>query len=507
MLYAIGNMKLFTNKKNPTTKVTELKPTPPVKDNENLKPEISNVPSQSKPIDKKRILAAICLVLIILGAGFLYSLNKKPTDNLNSGLANEPVPAESTIGSVFCVKVGFESIQCEQLDTKEVRKYTLPESIRYHSGLLASPDGSKYIVTLFNDDDTKDILVYNANLEQLASLPSKTISEHNLSEHDLYWLDQDTLTYLTTDNYLDGNTVLNSFDITSGEEKVLIELEADIDRVMPSGDENYIYGIQSDVDEAQNAVVRKLVMIDVASKKIVDVENNLEWHDEDSILYSQITGRFYVNKLLQEVQKNNLEIYSVDKLSPAPTLVKVAQLNDAKAQGTVAYTTVASKKGIFANEGLSGMKYPLRFITESGEVTELSLAVGNWGGYIFLSLQDFPAFDQAETSAVVTSDLFKPSDDVPEKIVAYIERLITDHVNCEKGEYASYQVQNFDKDKQFSLAQAGCGVGGGTKYFKADGNTYIEFASSWEGLSCEDRDEKGISKVVAPYCRMPGDGL
>lgn len=455
------------------------------------------------------LIGAIVALLVAAGVAYLLTrgdpVRNTATDTPKS--QEKKAAPEAKSGPVFCVKVGLYSLQCEELGTGQVRKYNLPETLGEISSFSSSPDGSRYFISAWQDSDTgafKEVVsVFDSKLKRIATLPEPS---GDFTSYRVEWLDNNNLVYLTSGYDLNNKSTIKVFDIKAGKESVLVELQGDIERIMPEGNPRYIYGIQA--QNNNNSVARKLVVIDVQEKRIVDVKNGALPTSKDAIAYDRTTSKFYLNVLRQAEQKFNIDMYEVNSVATQPTLSPTGQVKDVYAQGSYAYTVVSTPKGIFATEDMLEWKAPLRLYADDGTSTDLSLAVGYYGSSIALSLPSFPEFDRAKTDTVVSADLFKPAKGTPEKITAFVEGLVKKAEGCDAGEYASYIVRTHDQDKQFSLSKAGCGNSMGTFYYKASGDSYVQFASSGShGFDCAERDTMGISAVVLPDCRQPGEGI
>lgn len=481
----------------------EVTPSQPERTNE------TRIPSAKVSSRKKLLLAGLGTILIAALFLCVYLLKKDgsaPTAG-RSGKANQSTVKDAKSGPVFCVSVGLRALQCEELDTGTVKKFELPKALGDITEMTASPDGSKYFVSSWQGPKSnlrEDMSVYDSKLKRIATLPAVATG----SSYRVEWLDGNTLVYLTTGFSLDDKSVIKSYEVGSAKETVLVELNADIERIMPSNDRQYLYAIRARTDSMRNVVTRSLVAIDLQKKTIVDIENGALGTSQDAIAYDRITNTFYLNVLRQAEQKFNTEMYKVHDLKAKPRFSKMGQINDVYVQGHIAYAVISTKKGVFATEDTLQWKTPLKLYAVNGETTELKLAVAQSGSSILLSLPAFPAFAQAKTSQLVTDDLFQPTNDIPKKIVAYVSRLAQERPGCREGEYASFIVQSYDQDKQFSLTKAGCGSSIGTYYYRAAGEGYEQFAASGShGFDCEQRDKLGISATVLPSCRQPGEGI
>ncbi len=307
---------------------------------------------------------------------------------------------------------------------------------------------------------------------------------------------------------MDKQATIYKFNTVTGKEELLAELPADIERIVVSGDTRYLYGLQADVDEAQNAVVRHWVVIDLQDKTLKSIDKNGVESSLESAAYSSATGRFYENELNVEVQTNNTKIYKIDGIgTDTPRFVKVSEVDDFYVLGPYAYQVVSTKKGVHGAPDFMDSRAPLRLYTESGEVTELAVAVGYINTGILLSLPAFPNLPAAETNDIVTGDFFKPANDVPEKIVTFLNAQVAGGEGCAKGEYMTYKVEKYDTDEQFSVLEAGCDSAGGLAFYKAEGDSYTQITLIQEGMSCEVRDKFGISTKVFPDCLQPGEEL
>jgi hypothetical protein len=214
----------------------------------------------------------------------------------------------------------------------------------------------------------------------------------------------------------------------------------------------------------------------------------------------------YANILLQAEQKGNIRIYKVESLSTEPNISFVQQIDNAWYVGPYAYRPIVTNKGIVADPELNfSFTAPIKFYTETGKYSQSALAVGG-DGSIEMFLRDFPDFPKAESNEVVTRDFFSPTKDTPAKIVSFLDDMVEKRASCETGEYITIEIYNYDGEEQFAATKGGCGIMG-LFFYRLENGTYEEFTSTREGMSCERRDELGISEKVLPDCRKPGEGL
>lgn len=489
-------------------------PTPPSSPEPSLggTPQDISFPSETqKPKKgKKKLLIAILVILllaIIGGLVYWFVLREEPK-------AEEPksenVISTAAPGTVFCKKLGLESLHCENLDTKELRKYKLPTSLGDISTLSASPDGSKYFISTWKEDEkgtqTETAGVYNAKLELISELPYKVDESGStgIPIYNIVWIDNNRLAYEKSAGTTENKTsTIQSFDASTKKESELVKVDADIEHIFAVPGKEYLYGVQAKVDTAQNSVVRNLAKIDIKAKSVKPVQaDNVGFED---ISYDSSKTLFYKNNILDD-QKTEVKVYKVENPDTEPKLVETQTIKDGYAAGSYAYEAVNTIKGVYITTGMLTENGPVKFYDASGTITNSSIGVGYSGSSILLSLADFPNFPKADKNEPVVSDFFVPTADTPKKITAFLEKRVTENPKCNKGTFATFELMNNDGDKQFSVLESSCDITGMAVYI-ADGDSYKSVLTTQEGVSCETRDKLGITAKTVPECRKPGEGL
>lgn len=470
-------------------------------------------PKSLKP--SKKILLLVCAIAVIaicLIVGWKLQTNQTPKKTDIPNLAAEKsINSIGKLGSVFCTKVGLDSLQCENLDTKELKKYTLPTSIGNIGYMLPSPDSQKFYISGWSQTSTGGtepmLAVLNNKLELIATLPVKKDKDgqSDIYDYSVKWLDNNTLIYIKENgDSSTRNTAIFSFDITVKTEKSIALLDVNLERIFPVPGKNYIYGLEAYDVPSENATKRKYIELDLSTKKILDIDQS--GVTDDDLSYNPITSQFYANILNQAAQTFDIKVYKVSDPTSAPKFIETQHITNNYAAGTVAYETVVSDKGLFVSHDILEMSAPLRFIDDKNVVTDTNLAVGYTGGRILLSLPNFPDFPKAENNDIVVSDFFRPKEGTPTKIVSFLNRKVMNDPNCKKGEYSTFDNVTYDSDKQFSVLVSSCKTSA-LVFYVANGDSYKQIAATQEGMSCEQRNKLGISAKVFPDCRLPGEGL
>jgi hypothetical protein len=456
---------------------------------------------------KKKIFGAGILALLLAGLGLFvvkYYLDSKQPSETTTFLHSQT----ALNGSVFCVDLGISSLQCEDLDTKETRKYIVPESLGQITRTVSNPSGDKfYISAWIKDSDFEQHAVYGNDLKLLHKLPAKYDDDNTTGDLiDIGWLDNNTIMYVRTVGTKEPRSRIYSFDASNGKETELMAVNSTIERYIPSGNKRYIFGIRGQEDKEQNAIVRDLVLIDLEKKEVKAVENNVLDVDLDEPGYNQQSSQFYANILDSEQQKSDIKVFKVESLDANPKLVEVQQIKNANYYVPYFGQVTVTKKGILAQPDLElGLRAPIRFYTSTGAFSEEQLAVGSRGS-MTLSLPSFPNFPAAATNDVVVSDFFQPPKGAPQKIIDFLSKNVTGNPSCKKGEYSIYELDKYDGESQFSVLESSCEFDGLTVY-KLEKATYKVALRTQEGIGCDERDKAGISEKVIPSCLKPGEEL
>jgi hypothetical protein len=473
--------------------------------------ETSSAEKTKFRIRKKYLFIGIGLFLFA-AALIAFQINKNRTEK---GTSAEPASAMSKVDQtpkpknpVFCVGLGVRSVQCEDLETGEHRKYDLPESFGYISRMVPNKDGSKFFANVYLEQDgtsktTEAFKVYDLKLHETARLPVSTNDSGSSDLQDVSWLDNDSIVY---SKRKDGKKQIYVFDIASQKETLLLETDDTVERLMPSGDKTYIYAIQGLVNKTTNSVERKLIVINTNTKSLTDIGNGVVGIDGQDLAFDTTSSLFYANILLQKEQKFNIRTFKVDDVATQPKLSFVSQIDNARYVASYAYQMTVTSKGILAQpETDFAARAPIRFYTATGQYKTLTLGVGARNEY-YLPLQEFPDFKKSSSSEPVTRDFFQPPAGTPQAITTFVDKMVDEKAGCKPGEYKTFELYKNDGDKQFSLNKQGCEEYGLVIYRQENGS-YKEVTSIKEGMDCERRDSLGISAAVYPDCRKPGEGL
>ena len=470
-----------------------------------------NFPSQ--PPKKKRTtlrVVAFLLVLIAIASGaFIVLQRHKTTDNNIDSPTPRTAASSNIYGSVFCSKLGLSSLQCENLDTKEVWKYTLPESLGEISYLSTNPDRTKYYIDAYSPNSPTfehTYNIYDQKFNLLGSLPFQADPSGKSSVNPAYihWLDTDRLVYSKYDSSSAPTGIkLYSYDVTKKQESELVSLNVNLEYYIPTPDHKHLYGLQSYSVPEENATKRKLVVINLETKEVKDVEGGQV--DTDTFSYNADTGLLYKNILHTEQQTNDIKIYRVDNLESSPKLTEIQTITNKYAAGVLAYETVVTNRGLFVTDTFLVKKAPYKFYADDGIVTEATLAAGYSGVDIMLTLPGFPDLTRASSDEPVVSEFFKAPAGTPEKIDKFLEKMAMDTTECGANNYTTLTLQQYDSDKQFGVIVSSCKQNGLVIY-NQDGDSYKQIYFTQEGIDCSERDKLGISPKVLE-CRQPGEGL
>ncbi|MEI7632070.1 MAG: hypothetical protein WCJ60_01985 [bacterium] len=469
--------------------------------------------TEKSKLPKKVLLLIFLVAVVAIGVFVAWKLQSKNSPiktKVTSSILESRGTADNP-GSVFCTKVGLYSLQCENLDTKELKKYTLPTSVGTISYIVPSPDSQKYYVSAWTQTATgateSTLAVLNEKLELLATLPVKKDKDgqSDIYDYNVKWLNNKSLVYIKKKSDLSTkSTALVTYDVATKTEKPLATLDVNLERIMPVPDKNYLFGLQSFDVPAENSTKRKYVEVDLSTNKIKDIDQN--GVTADDLSYNPSTTQFYHNILNQAAQTFDVKVYSVSNPTNSPKFTEIQHITNKYAGGTTAYEVLVTNKGLYVTNDMLQMSAPLKFIDSKGVVTDTQLAVGYNGSGILLSLPKFPDFPKAEKNDIVVNDFFQPKEGTPVKIVSFLAGKVMNDPECKKGEYTTFDNVTYDGDKQFSVGVSSCKTSA-LVFYVADGASYKQIAATQEGMSCEQRDKLGISAKVFSGCRLPGEGL
>lgn len=479
-----------------------------------LAPFASQTTEQPRKKRKGLVFTIIVLILFALvGGGAFYVLQKdkksQPSSNSETKNVDSSAIASST-NTVFCAKLGINSLQCENLDTREVRKYTLPETVKDLNTIIPSPDRSHFMIETHPQDSssgniTEVLGIYDQKFNLIAELPPQlnADSSNMIAVFSMKWLNNNQLVYTRYVNTENTPSKLYSYDITTKKENEYLTPGVTLEQFMPVLNKNYLLGVQSFVVPEENATKRKLIVIDPTANVIKDVEGGQI--DLESYSYNAETDVLYKNTLNGPDQTYDIKAYRIENPTTSPKLVEIRAINGYYASGVASYETIATSKGIFVTHGFVPRKAPIMFYGDEGAVTKTSLASGFSGADILLSLPDFPQLSRANNDQPVTNDFFSVSASTPDKITKFLEARVNDTSACGENNYPTFQLYRNDGDKQFSVMETSCDRNGLAIYAQ-DGDSYKQLAIIQEGMSCEARDKAGISAKIVD-CNLPGEGL
>jgi hypothetical protein len=470
-------------------------------------PEQPNVvipPNKNRFKNKKVLL--ICAVLLLAAVGAVAAKLLIDSSNSDQPSTTSVAPAGGAM-SVFCIDLGGTSLQCENLSTKEIRKYVLPEPLKEISGLESNLAGDKFLVSAWTlSSPTKyqsSIKIYDSSFTVAATLPITYDADGVGDISEVKWLNNETVMYVKSRAVGATDTTLYAYNVKTNKETVLIKVNGMVDHFMPTGNNNYMYALQSWVEASTNVTRRKLVVLDLQKNTSKDVRAP-GLNTEGSFAYDAATAKFYESALRSGQQKFDINIYSMTNLSGTPSLQKLPQIKDVTAYTPTAYKVITTEYGVLGTGDSMSLTYPMRFYTETGKYTRSSLAVGSATGQVLFALSKFPNLTRASENKAVVSDFFVPQAGTPRKITAFLEKLVTDAPDCKPNEYLTLTIDKYDQDKQFSVQEAGCGRDH-LAFYIADGATYKQVAATQEGMSCEERDRLGITAVVLSECQESSD--
>ncbi len=171
---------------------------------------------QSKPGSKKKLLLGLLLVIILAAVAVWVAREVYKSDD------NTETPATAYLSNsndVVCADIYDGRLRCENIQTNELREFTLPENLNASQLITQSPDGTKFLIglndgsTVVTDKDFKIIREIIAPVRQEVSYPKFAwgsgnklfISEIKREETD--------------DELLPAPLVVRMLDIGTGEEK------------------------------------------------------------------------------------------------------------------------------------------------------------------------------------------------------------------------------------------------------------------------------------------------
>ena len=437
--------------------------------------------------------SAVLLVLAIVSVVAAIYLWRPTDDTQQTGGSRNTLYAGHPI---LCVGLGLRSIQCENVDTKELRKYVLPTALEQTTRIMPSTDGQQFFVSSWQADPYVDYwAVYDNTLKQLVKLPVKINKDGSQDIEHVGWLSNDSLMYTRLINRDLDEVTIYAFNTATGEEKALMKTSTSIETYFPVGDGRHIYGLQLYDDMENNATSQKLVVIDLEAQTVKDVEN--AGFPDNTPLYSDATGLFYTHAFVDDNGEHDLiTAYKIEDLA-SPKLVEVQRI-----EGAYTYAAIVTTKGLLAAPGDVTRRAPLKLYSDTGTFTESSLAVG--GNGLVFTVPNFPNFPAASTNQPVTSDFFDPPKSAPKKITDYLAKMVTGHKDCRAGEYMTFRLEKYDGPTQFSVLETGCEHDNIAYFILKDGH-YKAVLRTQEGFPCSYRDKLGISAVVEPGCYKPGE--
>lgn len=464
--------------------------------------------STGKTSKRKKVLL-LCVALVLIAGGAVAARLLTANSNPSSQASTSTDVATTQAGRVFCVSLGLKSLQCEDLQTTELRKYVMPKAVA--TTLYQNKTGSKFLLddSGYRENDKsfhETWKVYDAKLQFVVALPDSKTSDGMSTLANVQWLNDDTLIYQkqSTSTGTPTSTSIYAFDTTAKTERLLVKANANIEYFISTGNDGYLYAVVATDDASTNSVSRKLAVLNVKDGTIKDIANAAA--EPSNYAYDAITGQFYQDVLRQAEQKFDIHVYAVDNLTSAPQLRQLAVLPNVHTLGTQGYQTVTTIKGVATAGDGTSLTYPIKFYDNSGKATTAQLASGSMGASTVLALPSFPSFPAAASAKAVVSDFFAPAKDTPKRITTFLSDQVANNPDCHQGEYLSLVVDKYDQDDQFSVQEAGCGHDY-LAFYKWTGTTYKRVTATQEGLSCTARDSMGISAVVFPNCRKHGEDL
>lgn len=450
------------------------------------------------------------LTLIAVAATFgVLILSLLITSLLSGRKLSEETFLFSDHGSVLCLSLGLRSLQCQNVETGELKKYNLPKELGDVWGFTPSPDEKHYLVqsheypdsTVYSNSFTG---VYDATLNnpielQLPNLKDLGDDERFIS--NLRWLSNETVIF--TLQFIEGNEnignsfVLCSFNIKTKTSQILYQSSEDIGSIETFGDERYVFAKLNNYNET--------------GLPIVETEGIL--FDTTDWTYKKINGKFEPGQygttmsrqkpLLYETafeEKGNDKTYIYELLyaNQSPSLKLAATIDR-----SVLQPVVSTSKGILLSLYDITKPNQVELVNEKGEITVLNLSNSIGDNVYIFSLYDFPNFPEAKYNTPETSDFFQPSNDIPEKIVEFLKKRVSDPEVCASGLFITIEVGAYDGENQFTAFENGCGQTG-LSYYRLKDSEYELITNTLSGLSCSERDSLGVSKVLLPNCSESG---
>ncbi len=192
-----------------------------------------------------------------------------------------------------------------------------------------------------------------------------------------------------------------------------------------------------------------------------------------------------------------------DTYSESPKLNVVARINNASLLHSAAVMTI---NGLLVDEQTGDdIEQLATLYSDTGTKTTPKLYRAGGRVEAAFALAEFPTLPSAQTNEVAASDFYVAASDAPAKINTFLADYSENNPDCSDGEYVTLELDRFDGDKQFGVFQSGCEKIG-LAVFKQNGDSYKIVTTLLEGITCERRDELGISEKVAE-CFKPGEGI
>lgn len=462
------------------------------------------------------------LLLIIIGL-LSYALTTIETPDNNkrqSYLSNN--------NDVVCAQVTSATIQCENIQTGELKRFELPEKFRdydgYARGFVTSPDGTKLVI-----GQQDGVHVVDSDFNEIIKVEEADPNQDFIRYDNYSWADNEWLVYGGDVKQMDGEydtgdrrNGIYALNILTGEKKLVLEADPSVGLI--GANKDYIFVMTEalynwSAKEAQ-ASPKELYVVRISDGYVRSIDSqqidytadglqvfgpsmNAEYRsDNDVFIFAGMRGthHFTSDFVIARLEENESGLF----------LKRVHEDTEHYLGGifnSVSSLVLTSKGMLFVSRG-GALEYPYPLLSDNGNIARLKMIKSETSSTDLFSLKTMPKLPEASSVNPEVSELVTAKEDTPDKVLEFLESLVIcsfdDPSMSEYKYYTSVELENRIGVEQL-MVFGGCDSPFANYYILENGK-YQYVKSSTHGLSCEDRDKAGISpKLVA--CLEPGEGI
>lgn len=452
--------------------------------------------NKNQPLKRLLLKALMCVLIAVL---VILVVNKNKPDYFKNQ------------DSVFCGLAGQNNLICENLNNHKLTKYYLPEKLRGAQEFIPSPDQKQYVIYGWQQPKRGDYDVDNfAYVVDAKFNIVKTIDVCNFDCH-YTWVGNDKIIF---DRYEEeGNSFqtrsASLIDLANNNKTAIIDKSKKTSYEFVGANDQYLFinklgPITDDLTTKHNLVA---VDLDTKSQIKIDTTKLDELNKGTNIkrlTYKSEKNLFYANSQ-DDDDKYDIDIATLTDQSGKfeLTTVKTVHSDFAISQYPA---FILTSKGALANsysyyKNDDSADHPYIVVDTKDKVTKTQIYSLR---SVYFGLKKQPELEAAKNNQPVIGDYIDAPANLSTKVKKFLESRVTE--GCKPGNYRQVELWINDNDQQLNTSEGGCGVDGSVYYIYKNGK-FRYVTATQEGLDCEGRDALGLSKVVAPSCRKPGEEL